>query len=84
MLINFPCISHSLTELYNAIALQAEKSFLKTRIKKNTSNFFSPTMTPNWHLKSFSHQLNYSFKVLESVLLYLFILFLFFSLLTFI
>lgn len=29
-------------------------------------------MTPNWHLKSFSHQLKYIFKALESVLSFFF------------
>lgn len=53
-------------------SITSRKSFLNIRIKKHSSNFFNHTMTPNWHLKSFSQQLNYIFKALESVLSFFF------------
>lgn len=61
-----------ITFTYWIIQRDSRKSFLNIRIKKTSSNFFNHTMTPNWHLKSFSHQLKYIFKALESVLSFFF------------
>lgn len=60
--------SHGIIQLDN---ITSRKSFLNARIKK-PSNFFNLTITLNWYLKYFSHQLNYIFKALENALYFFF------------